>query len=324
MKILVTGGAGFIGSVTVSKLLEKDYDVFVYDNLEKGHEEALSKNVNLVKGDLNNIELLDETFKKNNFDAVIHFAGYIEAGESMKQPLKFFENNVVNSINLLNVMVKNNVKKIVYSSSAAVYGSPKEVPIREGAELKPLNYYGLTKLMTEQFIDSCSVYGVKSIALRYFNAAGATKDLGEFHNPETHLIPLILDVVLGKMDKLKIYGGDYETEDGTCIGDYVHVFDLAEAHVLALESLDKGVNGKYNVGMGKGHSVKQILETCEEVTGRKIPFVEIERREGDPPVLIASSRKIENELGWKAKFDLKDIIKSAWEWRKSNPEGYRK
>lgn len=324
MKVLVTGGAGFIGSVTVSELVEKGYDVVVYDSLEKGHKEALPKNVELVQGNLNNLELLNKTFKKHNFDVVIHFAGYIEAGESMKQPLKFFENNVINSINLLNVMIKNDVKKIVYSSSAAVYGNPAKIPIKEDAELKPVNYYGLTKLMVEQIIDSCKVYGIKSIALRYFNASGATDNLGEAHDPETHLIPLILKVALNKIDKVRVFGTDYETEDGTCIRDYIHVLDLADAHILALEYLNKSIEGKYNVGTGKGYSVKQVLEVCREVTKKEILFIEAERRKGDPSILIASPEKIENELKWKAKFDLKDIIKSVWEWHENNPNGYEK
>lgn len=325
MKVLVTGGAGFIGSVTVSKLVEKGYNVVVYDSLEKGYRKALHEDVKLVQGNLNNIKLLDKTFEENNFDAAVHFAGYAEAGESMKQPLKFFENNVVNSINLLNVMIRNNVKKIVYSSSAAIYGNPKEVPIKEDAELKPVNYYGYTKLMVEQILDSCKVYGVKGIMLRYFNAAGATSNLGEAHNPETHLIPLILKAALNQKDKVKVYGKDYETEDGTCIRDYIHVLDLANAHILALESLNKGKEGgKYNVGTGRGYSVKQILEICNEVTKKEIPFVEVGRRKGDPAVLVASPEKIENELKWKAKFNLRDIIKSAWIWYKNNPNGYEK
>lgn len=316
MKILVTGGAGYIGSHTCHVLCNKGYDFVVYDNLEKGHRKSLPESTNLVIGDLSDEKKLNNCFKNNKIDAVIHFAGYIEAGESMRDPLKFFNNNVSNGINLLRIMQKNNVNKIIYSSSAGVYGQPKEIPIKEDSEKKPVNYYGLTKLMFEQILDSSKTYGINSISLRYFNAAGAGFNIGESHNPETHLIPLVLKAALdGK--EVKIFGKDYETEDGSCIRDYVHVLDLADAHITALEKLSKGTTGEYNVGTGKGSSVLEIIKICEELTDKKINRVICERREGDPAELVADVNKIYGELGWKAKHNIKDIIKSAWEWHKN-------
>jgi len=318
MRILVTGGSGYIGSHTCRVLCGKGYDVVVYDNLERGHEESLPEGVKLIVGDLSDTEKLKECFQEK-IDGVIHFAGYIEAGESMKNPLKFYKNNVSNGINLLNVMVKNDVKNIVFSSSAAVYGQPKEIPIKESSEKIPVNNYGWTKLMFEQILDSCKL---NSICLRYFNASGAGFNIGEDHNPETHLIPLILGKVLGKND-FKIFGNDYDTPDGSCIRDYIHVLDLADIHLIALEKLFEGVNGKYNVGTGKGSSIFEIMKICEEITGKEIDKKIVERREGDPAELVADVNKIYNELGWKAKYDIKDIIKSAWEWHKNNPEGFK-
>ena len=317
MRILVTGGAGYIGSHTCRVLCDKGYDVVVYDSLEKGHRESLPSNVRLIVGDLSDTSKLNECFKEK-IDGVIHFANYIEVGDSMKNPLRFFKNNISNGINLLNVMNENGVKNIVFSSSAGVYGQPKKIPIKEDVDKKPVNNYGLAKLMFEEIIDSC---GMNNICLRYFNASGAGFGIGEDHNPETHLIPLILGNILGKND-FKIFGNDYATPDGSCIRDYIHVLDLAEVHSIALEKLFEGVTGKYNVGTGKGNSIFEIIKICEEVTGKEVSKGVVSRREGDPAELVADVSKINDELGWKAKYDIKDIIKSAWEWHKNNPEGF--
>jgi len=316
MRILVTGGAGYIGSHTCHLLCDRGYDVVVYDNLENGHKESLPSDAKLIQGDLSDSDKLNDCFRRNKFDGVIHFAGYIEAGESMKNPLRFFNNNVANGLNLLNAMIKNNVRNIVYSSSAGVYGQPKDIPIREDSEKNPVNYYGLTKLMFEQILSSCKVHGLNSISLRYFNAAGAGFNIGENHNPETHLIPLILKSALSN-NEIKIFGDDYETEDGSCTRDYVHVLDLAEVHLIALEKLFQGITGNYNVGTGKGTSVLETIRICEEVTGREINKKICERREGDPARLIADASKIKRDLNWSAKHDIYDIIKSAWEWHKN-------
>lgn len=320
MKILVTGGAGYIGSIIVKKLINEGHKTIIFDNLSKGHIEAVHPKAVFIQSGLNNIKDLDETFKQFNFDAVIHMAGFIEAGESVQDPAKYFRNNVVNGLNLLNTMLKNDCKKIIFSSSAAVYGNPKEIPITEEAETKPTNPYGYSKLMFEMFLESYKkAYGLEYTSLRYFNAAGAEEDHGEDHNPETHLIPIILQVALGKKKEIEIYGTDYPTKDGTCIRDYIHVSDLAKAHILALSK-----NGIYNLGSEKGHSVKEVIDAVEEVTGKEIPTRESDRRQGDPVTLIASSEKIKKELGWKAEYNLKDIIKSAWIWHKKNPKGHKK
>jgi len=323
MKILVTGGAGYIGS-HIARLLEKEHSIVVYDNLVNGHRESIPSNVKLVKGCLSDATLLDKTFSEEKFDFVIHAAGFIEAGESMTNPGKYFWNNTANGLNLLNTMVKHNVKKIVYASTAAVYGNPKTIPIPEEAEKKPTNYYGLSKLMFEQIMDTFKVHGVQSIALRFFNVSGAAFGIGEYHEPETHLIPLILQVPLGKRKEIKIFGTDYETKDGTCIRDYIHVMDIARAHKLALETLMRGKEGKFNLGSGGGYSVKEVIEAAREVTGHPIPSVETERREGDPAILIASNEKAKKELGWQPEIGLKEIISSAWEWHRNNPDGFNK
>ena len=319
MKILITGGAGYIGSVIVKKLVNNNHEVIVLDDLSKGHEESINPKATFVKLSLNNLKDLDETFKQFKFDAVIHMAAHSLVGESVQNPEKYFKNNVINGINLLGLMLKNNCKKIVFSSSAAVYGNPKKTPIKEEDETKPTNPYGDSKLMFEKIMESYSkAYGLNYTSLRYFNAAGCEEDYGEDHNPETHLIPIIIKTVLGQRKEIQIYGTDYPTEDGTCVRDYVHVSDLAEAHILALNK-----NGIYNLGGEKGYSVKEIINLTEEITGEKIPVNNSERRLGDPAILIASSEKAEKELGWKPKHDINSIIKSAWIWHKKNPEGYK-
>lgn len=319
MKILVTGGAGYIGSVIVKQLVKEGHDVVVIDDLSKGHAEAVHPKAVLVKSSLSDLEELDKVFKKYEFDAVIHMAAFSEVGESVQNPKKYFLNNLVNSINLLDIMLDHGCKKIVFSSSAAVYGNPKTVPITEDAETKPVNPYGESKLMFEKVLeDYRKAYGLKYASLRYFNAAGADEDYGEDHKPESHLTPIILQAALGKREKIEVYGTDYATKDGTCVRDYIHVLDLARAHILALEK-----EGVYNLGSEKGYSVKEVINVAREVTGKDIPVKESGRRPGDPATLIASSEKIKKELGWKAEYDIKDIMKSAWQWHKKHPKGYK-
>ena len=316
--ILVTGGAGYIGSHAVHRLVKEGHKVVVYDNMGNGHAENLPKEAILINGDLSDKAKLDKVFKENKFDAVIHFAGFIEAGESVINPSRFYWNNVVNSLNLLDAMVQNNVKKIIFSSTAALFGFPDQIPITEETRTGPINPYGKTKLVIEYMLeDFDTAYGLKHIALRYFNAAGADYGIGEDHKPETHLIPLVLDVALGRRKEIKIFGTDYKTKDGTYIRDYIHVTDLVDAHILALNKLlTENKSDKYNLGSEKGYSVKEIVEAARKITGHPIPAVETDRRPGDPAILIADSAKIRKELGWKAKHDLNSIIKSAWEWHK--------
>lgn len=311
--ILVTGGAGYIGSHTVHELIGQGFKVVVFDSLENGHKEFLPKEARLYQGNLENPGDLKEVFSSNKIDAVIHFAGYALVGESMENPIKYFHNNLANGINLLNAMKKFNVKNIVFSSTCAIYGIPKKLPLEESHPTNPVNYYGVSKMLFEQVLQSSKI---NYIALRYFNAAGAAFGIGEVHNPETHLIPLVLEVASGKRDNIKIFGIDYDTPDGTCIRDYIHVLDLASAHVLALKQLENGKSGVYNLGTGKGHSVKEIINICKKVAGKKIKVINEKRREGDPQVLVASSLKAQKELNWKPKYEIDDIIKSAWEWHK--------
>ncbi len=324
VRVLVTGGAGYIGSHLVRFLLEKGYEVVVIDNLCKGHSWAVPDNVKFYKINLGDTKGLEEIFLENNIDAVMHLAGFIEVGESMLYPEKFYVNNVLNTLNLLNVMLKFNVKKIIFSSSAAIFGIPNSVPISEDAEKKPINVYGKTKLIVENILDDYDyAYDLKSVCLRYFNACGAGYNLGEDHSLETHLIPLILKVALGEKAFIRIFGIDYDTKDRTCVRDYVHVLDLAEAHILALEKLlFEEKSEKYNLGSGEGYSVREIIEASRRITGEEIKAFEEDRRPGDPAVLIADSSKIKNEFGWKQKFSLDDIIQSAWNWHKSHPQGF--
>jgi len=327
MKILVTGGAGYIGSHTIKELLKEGHTVVAFDNLENGHRQAVLASARLVVGNLSDKEKLNALFSENNFDAVIHFAGFIEAGQSVIDPLLYFKNNVADSIILLEVMKDNNVKKIVFSSSAAVYGEPKDVPIKEDHPTNPTNAYGLTKLMFEQMLSwADKAYGIKSVSLRYFNAAGADIDgvLGEDHPHETHLIPLILQTALGKREVVSIFGSDYNTPDGTCIRDYIHVTDLALAHILALNYLNKKNESKaFNLGNGEGFSVKEVIKTSEEVVGKQISVLHAERRSGDPARLIADSSLAINLLGWQPRYNsLNTIIESAWQWIKNHPLGY--
>ncbi|MEK6939169.1 MAG: UDP-glucose 4-epimerase GalE [Nanoarchaeota archaeon] len=320
MNILVTGGAGYIGSHVVHYLIEKGHNPVVVD--KKSHaptlfSDKIKERAKVVIGDLGDLNFLDAVFKEHHFEAVLHFAGSIEAGESMKNPSAFFHNNVVNGIHLLDAMVKHGVTKIIFSSSAAVYQA-KNKPLNESDHLAPENFYGETKLKFERLLLWYhKIYGLQYFSLRYFNASGAGYDLGEKHDPETHLIPLVLQTAMGKKEHLKIFGSSYATPDGTCVRDYIHVLDLAKVHILALEKIGD-IPQIYNIGTGRGHSVREIIRIAEEVTGKKIPTLDAPIREGDPAFLVADPSKIEKAWGWKAEYDIRDIIRSAWEFHKKN------
>ena len=326
MNILVTGGAGYIGSHTVRKLKNAGHDVVIFDNLSSGHTDAI-KGFDLFVGDLANKEDLKKVFEQNKFDAVIHFAGSIEAGESMTDPKRFFNNNLVCGLNLLETMLSHDVKKIVFSSTAAVYGEPEKMPITEDTAKNPTNVYGLTKLMFEQVLDAYdSAYGLKSVCLRYFNATGAdpSGEIGPDHKHKTHLLTLILLTALGQRDSIKIFGTDYPTSDGTGVRDYIHVSDLADAHVLALDFLQKeNCSDKFNLGNEKGTSVRQMIEISKKITGVDFKVIEEPRRAGDPAEIFASSQKAQKILGWKPQFpEIEQIIESAWNWHQKNPNGF--
>ena len=326
--ILVTGGAGYIGSHTVKELRERGEEVVIYDNLSTGHIEAVG-DAHFVKGDLFDIELLKKTFKEYKVDSVIHFAAYSLVGESMTNPAKYYHNNVAGTLSLLDAMLAENVKYLVFSSSAATYGDAGDGLITEDSPQNPTSVYGQTKLMMEQFMaDYDKAYGMKYVALRYFNAAGAhvSGEIGEAHNPESHLIPLILQVPNGKREFISVFGEDYPTPDGTCVRDYIHVTDLADAHIKALEYLKNGGRSThYNLGNGNGFSVKEVIDTVEKVVGKKINRKIAERRAGDPASLVASSDKIKRELGWKPKFDsLEAIVATAWQWHSTHKDGFDK
>lgn len=332
---LLTGGAGYVGSHVLSLMREHGYPCVVLDSLAKGHREATG-DATLIRGDLGDRAVLEKLFSECEFEAVLHFAGFIEAGESVSEPAKYFLNNAVNGLSLLEVMKHYRVNKLVFSSSAAVYGECKTIPIPEEAEKLPTNPYGLTKWTFEQLLHAYRIaHGIESISLRYFNAAGAHPSglIGEDHEPETHLIPLALKAALQTGEKtnvrsLTIFGTDYPTEDGTCIRDYVHVMDLAEAHLLGLEALlqkrRQMTQGGYNLGSEHGYSVKEVITCCKAVTGIDFPVVEGRRRPGDPAILVASSKKARQELGWKpSRNSLREIVASAWNWHKSHRDGYR-
>lgn len=326
MAILVTGGAGYIGSHTVAELLERGEEVVVLDSLETGHRDALLGG-KLYEGDLRDKALLKKLFSENEIDAVIHFAANSLVGESMKNPVKYYDNNVFGTLCLLEAMNEANVRKIVFSSTAATYGEPEKVPIEEKDRTEPLNVYGETKLMMERMMSWFDkVLGIKYVSLRYFNAAGShvSGKIGEDHRPETHLIPLVLQTALKQREHISVFGDDYPTADGTCIRDYIHVSDLADAHLRAVDYLRRGEDSNvFNLGNGLGFSVKEVIEVSKQVTGRDIPVVIEARRAGDPAVLVASSEKARNILGWKPAYNkLEDIIESAWKWHSSHPQGY--
>ncbi|AEI46175.1 UDP-glucose 4-epimerase GalE [Paenibacillus mucilaginosus] len=326
MAILVTGGAGYIGSHTVAELLARGEEVVIVDNLHQGHREAVLGG-KLYEGDLRDAEFLDTVFGENEIDAVIHFAASSLVGESMQNPGKYYHNNVYGTLCLLEKMNQYGVKKIVFSSTAATYGEPENIPILETDRTLPTNAYGETKLAMEKMMRWFdTAHGIKYVSLRYFNAAGAHEEgkIGEDHSPETHLIPIILQVALGKREHISIYGDDYPTEDGTCIRDYIHVTDLADAHILAVKKLREGGDSAvYNLGNGQGFSVKEVIDISRSVTGHSIPAVVEARRAGDPAVLVASSDRARSELGWEPKRNqLERIIASAWAWHQSRPDGY--
>ena len=319
MSVLVTGGAGYIGSHAVKVLLQKGYDVVVVDNLETGHKEAVDSKAKLYIGDIADDKLMDKVFKENDIVGVIHFAAYSLVGESMTNPHKYYENNVSKTNHMLESMVKHNVKNLVFSSTAATYGEPERVPILETDKQVPTNVYGQTKLSMEQMIAWYGkIHGLKHVALRYFNVAGAMEDgsIGEAHNPETHLIPIILQVANNKREKLNVFGDDYPTKDGTCIRDYIHVLDLCDAHVLALEYLINGnPSDVFNLGSGEGFSVLEMVNAARKVTAHPIPLQITDRRAGDPAVLIASSSKAKQVLKWNPiREDIEVMIKDAWTW----------
>ena len=324
MNILVTGGAGYIGSATAEALLKAGHTVTVYDSLVTGHRAAVPEGATFIQADLSDSHALAEALTQSKFDAVMHFAAFIEAGESMKEPGRFYQNNVTNSLRLMENAVRAGVKKFVLSSTAAVFASSDE-PLTEESPLGPTNVYGHTKLMVEQALEWYrQIHGLHFAALRYFNASGALPGRGEAHQPETHLIPLVLQVPLGLRDSIGIFGTDYPTPDGTCIRDYIHIADLVSAHLLALDGLGERDQLIYNLGSGTGYSVREVIETARQVTGQRIPTKELPRRPGDSARLVASSEKIKRELGWKPKHDdLSEIITSAWAWHKWHPKGYQ-
>ncbi len=321
MKILVTGGAGYIGSVTVTQLLNRGHEVVVFDNLERGHRPAVDSRAVLFEGDLRDRERVLKVFETVKPDAVVHFAAYALVGESMEKPALYFRNNVGGGIHLIEGMLSVGVRPIVFSSTCAVYGLPERVPITEQETCKPANPYGESKRMFEKILEWHGRRdGIRAVCLRYFNAAGASGRRGEDHDPETHLIPNVLKVALGQAPAVSIFGTDYPTPDGTCIRDFIHIDDLALAHVLALE---KKVSGAFNLGNGSGYSVRQVIEAARTVTGHPIPTKVASRRPGDPPVLVADAGRAKRELGWEPQIpDLTDIIRSAWEWARQHPKGY--
>ena len=323
-RVLVTGGAGYIGSVITSQLLKKGFDVIVFDNLSNGHKSAVPPRAKLVVGDTSDRPALDRIFRDHRIDDVVHLAASIEAGESMKFPEQYFRNNTANSLTLLEAVLHHKVPRFVFSSTAALFGTPDRTPIEETDALHPTNTYGESKLLVEHMLDWFHrIHGLRYACLRYFNAAGATPDQGEDHHPESHLIPLILQVALGKRESISIFGTDYPTPDGTCVRDYIQVGDLASAHLLVLDALKQKDKLIYNLGNGKGFSVREVIETARRVTGHPIPVREVERRPGDPAILVASSEKIKRELHWQPQYaTLEDIVRSAWDWSRSHPQGY--
>lgn len=322
MRILVTGGAGYIGSVCAEETIKAGHEVTVYDDLSEGHKSAVHPDAHFILGNPEEPDNILNAVKNSGAEAIMHFAASAQVSESMKNPGKYFRNNVVNGIRLLDAAVECGVKKFVFSSTCATYGPPEKIPMDEEIPQRPINPYGESKLMFERLLRWYGqIYGLEIIAFRYFNAAGASEHYGEHHKTETHLIPNVLKVALGQKSHCDIFGTDYPTTDGTCIRDYIHIVDLAQAHILGLE---RGKTGFYNLGNGSGFSVKQVIQTCEKVTGRRIPTKELSRREGDPPRLVASAEKAIRELGWQPKYpSVEDIVATAWEWHKKFPNGYQ-
>jgi UDP-glucose-4-epimerase GalE len=325
MRILVTGGAGYIGSHAVRHFAARGHDVWIYDDLSCGHRAAVPAD-RLVVGGLHEIHKLDHLLVVQRIEAVVHFAAFTYVGESVREPGKYYQNNLVNTLGLMEALRRHHIWRFVFSSTAATYGIPQHVPITEDEPQAPINPYGNGKLAVERALaDYASAYGWGYAALRYFNASGASPDgaIGEDHDPETHLIPLVIQALLGQKPHIEVYGTDYPTPDSTCIRDYIHVDDLASAHLLALEHLERGRGLHYNLGIGRGYSVREVIRTVEEVAGKPVPIKEGPRRPGDPPALVASSEKIQRELGWRPAYpDLRPIVETAWHWHKTHPRGY--
>jgi len=325
MKVLATGGAGYVGSHCVHRLVDAGHTVTVMDNLSSGHSAAVPQQVELIRADVNDTASLRKTLGAG-FDAVMHFAAFLDVGESVRQPLKYYANNVSGTIGLLEAMHACDVRRFVFSSTCATYGVPERVPITEGEPQSPISPYGHTKLAMEWALADCTTaWGLGACALRYFNAAGAASDgsIGEDHDPEIHLFPLVLKTALGQRDTIKIFGTDYPTPDGTCIRDYIHVEDLADAHVKALEAIEPAQFEAYNVGTGSGTSVRQIIDAARKVTGRDFPVVETDRRPGDPPKLVADPSRIKSALTWQPKYtNVADIVETAWRWHRDHPQGF--
>lgn len=326
MKVFVTGGAGYVGSHCVKLLCEEGHDVTVYDNLVAGHRQAVHPRATLIEGDLADRDMLGQSLA-GGFEAVMHFAAYLVVPESVADPLKYYDNNVVNTIKLLQAMRATGIRRLIFSSTCAVYGDVADVPVTETAPHNPVSPYGRTKLMMEWALrDSAEAWGLASTSLRYFNACGAAGDgsIGEDHDPEIHIVPVLLQVALGRRKGFRIFGTDYETPDGTCIRDYVHVDDLAAAHLLALQALpNMGAANAYNVGTGCGHSVREVLDAARRVSGHAIPATEDARRPGDPAVLYADPTRIRSDLGWRPRYtDIQAIVETAWRWHRAHPDGY--
>ena len=324
-RVLVTGGAGYVGSVCCERLLGLGYEVAIYDNLSTGHSEAVPEGAVFQPGDLADRKRLAEVFGIFKPDFVMHFAANALAGESYENPLLYYRNNIANGLNLIETMITSGVRSIIFSSSCAVYGEPGRVPITEDELKKPINPYGKTKLAFENLLDDCGqAYGLRSVCLRYFNAAGATACRGEDHDPETHIIPNVLKVALGLAPEVGVFGDDYPTADGTCVRDYVHIEDLAQAHEQAIGLLKRGLSERLNLGNGDGFSVLQVIKVSEKISGKRVPFRVSPRRKGDPAVLVASSAKAKQVLGWQPRYPTLDpIVESAWRWHREHPHGYK-
>lgn len=323
--IMVVGGAGYIGSVTVEQLVAAGHQVTVVDDLSRGHREAVAQGATLETGDYGDSAFLDGILSRSRYDAALHFGASSLVGESVTDPATYYRNNVGKGIELVQSLIRNDVRSLIFSSTAAIFGEPKSVPIREEDAKEPTNPYGRTKLYFERFLADCDhAYGLKSVCLRYFNAAGASPTFGEDHTPETHLIPLVLQTAAGMRKAVSVFGSDYETRDGTCVRDYIHVEDLAQAHILALNSLlESRSSNQYNLGNGEGYTVLEVLNTVEEVTGKPVARTMEARRPGDPAVLVAGSEKIRTALGWNPRYPgIREIITSAWTWMQAHPNGY--
>ena len=324
MKVMVTGGAGYIGSITVEQLIEAGEEVVVFDNLYQGHRDAVHPEAAFVEGDLADRAAIEAAMAEHKPEAIMHFASYTLVGESMEKPFMYLADNVTNGLNLLQAAVEHGIKRFILSSTANLFDDPERMPIDENERIVPGSPYGESKYILERFLYWLDKTGdFRYAALRYFNACGASPTRGEDHDPETHIIPIVLQVALGQREKVTIFGNDYPTPDGTCVRDYIHVIDLAQAHILALRALDQG-SRKYNLGNGRGYSIKELIETAREVTGQPIPYDFGPRRPGDPAVLIASSETINHDLNWRPKYNLRAILESAWNWHVNNPHGYEK